>query len=273
MIGKKFGENAVIMEEFTRYFYDELEPEEEISYYEGMGEADIQSLFPAFSYAVPPCYPAQEDEGLFQIQGRIVHDGSAGFFLESGGAGEAEDGLFLTWETRQCTYPLGEKGEVCYIVCCTRDGIICKRAGAKEAIWRLSYRSGRDFGWVRTFFQKFSFRENLGFAVHRHFWQDFLSGNIDEKEFLDFFSWTENGISYGFSSPEYSLYEDRKSMKYQKYFPHNSSADARWEPETSVEELEYRHGGTDHKHWQEDYELWKRELKALFRESERGGEG
>ena len=269
MIGKKFGENAVIMEEFTRYFYKELEAEEEVSYYEEMEEMNIQSLFPAFSYGMPPCYPPQEDEGLFQMQGRIVDDGSAGYVLESGGAGEAEDGLFLTWETRQCTYSLGKKGKVCYIVCCTRDGIICKRAGEREAIWRLSYRTGRDFGWVRRFFQNFYFRENLQFAVHKSFWQDFLCGNIDEKDFLDYFSWTENGIPFCPSAAGHSLYEDRESLKYQKYFTHHPTACSQWESEASVGELDYHGAPEDYRQWQEDYELWKRELTELFREKER----
>lgn len=230
MIGKKFGENAVIMEEFTRYFYEGPDAEEEVCHYDGMGEMDIESLFSKFSYGVPPCYPAQEDEGLFQLRSRIADDGLDGYCLDendfacsgeriSGRAGEADDGLFLTWETRQCTYPPENKGEgkVCYIVCCTRDTIICKRAGEKEAIWRLSYRHGRDFGWVRRFFQEFSFQENLRFIVHKDFWQDFLSGKIDEKDFLEFFSWSENGIPYGLSVTEHSFCGDRESLKYQKY--------------------------------------------------------
>ena len=139
MIGKKFGENAVIMEEFTRYFYDELESEEEVSYYEGMGESHIQSPFPAFSYGMPPCYSPQEDEGLFQMQGRIVHDGSAGFFWNPVGQERQRTAFFSPGKPGSVLILWERKG---------KSATLCAVPGMALSVRKLGQR--RQFGGFLT---------------------------------------------------------------------------------------------------------------------------
>lgn len=139
----------------------------------------------------------------------------------------ADDGMLLTSETSRCSYPSqkAEEEEIHYIVCYTEDGIICKRAGEKEAVWQMSYSGEDDHGKVMSFLEKFDSDENLRFAAHKNFWQDYLSGEIEEEDFLDFFSRAEDGVPNFFIMTENGMDVDRDSLKYQKYFAQRSIDD------------------------------------------------
>lgn len=177
-----------------------------------------------------------------------------------------DDGVFLTNETSQCSYPpeRREEEEIHYIVCYTQDGIVCKRAGDRCAVWKMPFVNAGDYGRVMNFLQNFGFDENLRFACHEIFWQDYLSGNMDVNGFLTFFARAENGIPNYFIITEDGIYVDKENLKYQKYFAHDSIADPQSQLPYFVDN--FLENPSKHVQWQENYQRWKREFVSLSEE-------
>lgn len=258
------------MDEFTQYFKGELDAEEEGGYYQRSSKEDMESLMLAFPSRVQGCRFFQEEEGLFQniSQGfdqiGTVGDTGGGDMPGDGfpkGCGAVDDGLLLTNEISQCMYFPEERTEeaIRYIVCYTRDGIVCTRAGDRRALWKMPFRRTRDYDQVMIFLQNFKFCENLLFSAHKGFWLDYLSGKLDQEGFLDFFARVEHGISNHFLSDGSGGYLDGEIQKYQEYFSyHTITADARMELGDFLDNPRQRLG------WRENFQRWKREFVSLF---------
>ena len=70
---------------------------------------------------------------------------------------------------------------------------------------------------VIEFLKQFPADENLRFAAHEIFWQDFLAGKIDEADFAAFFGTTDHGIpDYTYTEGD-STYIDKEKVKYAPY--------------------------------------------------------
>lgn len=139
------------------------------------------------------------------------------------------DGLALTSETRHCSYPSGKTGEeITYVVCFTESGIVCNKSGEKKAVWTMAYGDEGDYEKVLSFLAKFE-EENLRFTAHKRFWQDYLSGEFNEEDFLDFFNRAENGKPDFLLRTESGNTIDLEHFKYQKYFTRRSIANSEFE--------------------------------------------
>lgn len=262
------------MEEFTQYIIGELDAEEDATYYEQSLKEDMESLVLAFSSRVQGCRFFREEEGLFQSMSQDFfqigrEDVPEIVFMDDSRDGIVDDGLLLTNEISQCMYPAEERTEraIRYIVCYTQKGIVCKRAGERRALWKMPFRRTGDYDKVMAFLQKFDFCENLRFSAHKDFWLDYLSGNLNQEEFLEFFARVENGISYDLLAGEDGVYGDREFQKFRGYFAHHTIADARLElPHFLGDLLENPRRRSD---WRENFQRWKREFVSLFEEEAR----
>lgn len=132
----------------------------------------------------------------------------------------------LTGEVTKSTFPTDDpEHKHWFITCYSQDGIWCKEAyfdGNKwvnKDCWKFSYTEPGQREKVLAFIQRFPQDANLRFAPHKEFWEDFLSGKIDEDDFVNFFetSTDENGVPNYTYEKDGSTYIDREKAKYAKY--------------------------------------------------------
>lgn len=137
-----------------------------------------------------------------------------------------ELGELLTGEVTKSTFPTDDpKHKHWFITCYGQDGIRCKEAyfdGTKwvnKDCWNLSYTEPGQREKVLAFIQRFPQDANLRFASHKEFWEDFLAGEIDEDDFVNFFetSTDEDGVPNYTYEKDGSTYIDREKAKYAKY--------------------------------------------------------
>lgn len=130
----------------------------------------------------------------------------------------------LTEEVTKCSYPTDDpKQKHWFITAYTQDGISCKEAYFDGTRWvnrdcfRLPFTEEGQYEKVMAFLMRFPSDANLRFAAHENFWKDFLAGEIDEDEFVNFFESTKGGVpDYTYTEGD-SDYIDREKIKYAKY--------------------------------------------------------
>lgn len=266
------------MDDFTQYFRGELDAEEDAIFGGQSLKEDLDSLILDFSSKVRGCRFFQEEESLFQSMPQDffqigTEEGAGEKDVPGIGSPEGpqngivDDGLLLTNEISQCMYPREERAEeaIRYIVCYTRNGILCKRAGDRRALWKMPFGRTVDYDRVMRFLKDFDFSENLRFSAHKGFWLDYLSGNLDQEEFLDFFARVEDGISIELLAVEDGVCVDREVQKYREYLAHHTiAADARLDLADLSEDFLEKPG--EEVGWRENYQRWKREFVSLFEE-------
>lgn len=147
---------------------------------------------------------------------------------ETAGAKNAVDteqvAALLTDEVTKCNYPTDDpKEKHWFITAYGPDGISCKEAyfdGTKwvnRDCWGFSYTEEGQYEKVMAFLKRFPADANLRFAAHENFWKDFLSGEIDEDDFVAFFESTKDGVpDYTYTQGD-STFIDREKIKYAKY--------------------------------------------------------
>lgn len=132
----------------------------------------------------------------------------------------------LTGEVTKSTFPTDDpQHKHWFITCYGQDGIRCKEAyfdGTKwvnKDCWNLSYTEPGQYEKVMAFLQRFPQDANLRFACHENFWKDFLAGEIDEDDFVNFFetSTDKDGVPDYTYEKDGSTYIDREKAKYAKY--------------------------------------------------------
>lgn len=132
----------------------------------------------------------------------------------------------LTDEVTKSTFPTDDpEHKHWFITCYGEDGIRCKEAyfdGTKwvnKDCWSLSYTEPGQYEKVMAFLQRFPQDANLRFASHEEFWKDFLAGEIDEDDFVNFFetSTDKDGVPGYTYEKDGSTYIDREKAKYAKY--------------------------------------------------------
>lgn len=132
----------------------------------------------------------------------------------------------LTGEVTKSTFPTDDpKQKHWFITCYGQDGIMCREAwfdGTKwvnRDCWDLAYTEPGQREKVLAFIQRFPQDANLRFASHKEFWEDFLAGEIDEDDFVNFFetSTDENGVPNYTYEKDGSTYFDREKVKCAKY--------------------------------------------------------
>ena len=132
----------------------------------------------------------------------------------------------LTGEVTKSTFPTDDpQHKHWFITCYGEDGIRCKEAyfdGTKwvnRDCWNLTYTEPGQYEKVLAFLQRFPQDANLRFASHEEFWKDFLAGEIDEEDFVNFFetSTDRDGVPNYTYEKDGSTYIDREKAKYAKY--------------------------------------------------------
>lgn len=132
----------------------------------------------------------------------------------------------LTDEVTKSTFPTDDpEHKHWFITAYGEDGIRCKEAyfdGTKwvnKDCWSLSYTEPGQYEKVMAFLQRFPQDANLRFACHKEFWEDFLAGEIDEDDFVNFFetSTDKDGVPNYTYEMDGSTYIDREKAKYAKY--------------------------------------------------------
>lgn len=128
--------------------------------------------------------------------------------------------MMLVSESTSCRYPASEETEddTQYITYYTRDAIYCKKEGEFGYEWEIPLTEDSQYDQVMKFLNYFDTEENLRFACHENFWQDFLSGALDMDGFMNFM---ETRVSGGI--PNYvnvdgdTMWIDREAAQYAKY--------------------------------------------------------
>ena len=132
----------------------------------------------------------------------------------------------LTGQATKCSYPTDDpKNKHWFITCYGQDGIMCREAymengkWVNRTCWNLPYTEPGQREKVLAFIQRFPQDASLRFASHENFWKDFLAGEIDEDDFVNFFetSTDKNGVPDYTYEKDGSTYIDREKAKYAKY--------------------------------------------------------
>ena len=139
--------------------------------------------------------------------------------VEKENVSAVDDGALLTAETTSCKYETADPDDddITYITFYTTDGIRCKKVGAEDFEWTLTFENEEQYNKVMEFIGQFPSDWNMRFAAHENFWNDFLNDEIDMDAFMEFMNGTNKGV------PDYSvtvgdsMYIDTDKMQWAKY--------------------------------------------------------
>ena len=139
--------------------------------------------------------------------------------LEKENVSAIDDGALLTAETTSCKYETADPDDddIVYVTFYTTDGIRCKKLGAEDFEWTLTFEHEEQYNKVMEFLGNFPSDWNMRFAAHENFWNDFLNDEIDMEGFMEFINGTNKGV------PDYSvtvgdsMYIDTDKMQWTKY--------------------------------------------------------
>ena len=139
--------------------------------------------------------------------------------IEEANISAIDDGALLTAETTSCKYETAnpDDDDIRYVTLYTTDGIRCKKLGAEDFEWTLTFENEEQYNKVMEFIGQFPSDWNMRFAAHENFWQDFLNDEIDMEDFMEFMNGTNKGV------PDYSvtvgdsMYIDTEKMQWAKY--------------------------------------------------------
>lgn len=132
----------------------------------------------------------------------------------------------LTGEVTKSTFPTDDpQKKHWFITCYSQEGIWCKEAYYENGKWvnkdcfRLPYTEPGQYEKVMAFIQRFPQDANLRFTSSEAFWKDFLAGEINEDDFVNFFETSTNkdGVPDYTYEKDGSTYIDREKAKYAKY--------------------------------------------------------
>ena len=111
----------------------------------------------------------------------------------------------------------------------SRDGIVSERSGygysekglKDEFKWKVDFNSDDDYERVMKFLDRIPQGDNTVFATRQDFWQDFMNGDIDEDEFMEFYDTLDHGTAnFIKQDADGNSYIDREMLgsKFYKYF-------------------------------------------------------
>lgn len=126
----------------------------------------------------------------------------------------------LFYEFTTAVYPVEDKNaeDDVYYTFYTPDGIYCRKQGEAGFEWQISFEDESQYQKIMSYLQGFDSRDNLRFACHESFWQDFLNDNIDMDKFNNFLETRvtdgvpnylnvyENGVNINAEAAQYSKY-------------------------------------------------------------------
>ena len=109
------------------------------------------------------------------------------------------------------------------------DSIVYQQAGynTKEGGltnlkgWHVDFENEDNYERTMSFLDRFPEGDNSIFTTRKAFWEDYISGEIDENEFMDFYNTLDHGVANFVKTDENgNNYIDKEMMesKYFKYF-------------------------------------------------------
>lgn len=127
----------------------------------------------------------------------------------------------LDAEKTTSIYPANtpKEEDTLYITMYNESGIYCRKKGESGFEWLINFDNPSQYDKVMEFLQQFEGEDNLWFACHANFWQDFLSGKLNQEGFMNFWSTrVTNGIpSYIDIIDEDSMTINAEAARYSKY--------------------------------------------------------
>lgn len=100
--------------------------------------------------------------------------------------GDTSVGISETENVKECaSLEEDESKKVWTITAFGQDGIVCTQCtmgGESKELWRLDYKNAGDAQKVWDFLARFDKDADLKFAGSQKFWDDFLTGNIDNNK-------------------------------------------------------------------------------------------
>lgn len=190
-------------------------------------EEEWEDFLEQVDLAIEAMKMASEEEAkkALEIDRSVTDDIPVQSLEETAVKSSIDTGLLLASESSDCTYPDDEGGEeITYQIFYTEEGIVCKRYGEKEPVWEMLYQHPDDYERILRFISRFDEQDsaeneqNLRFAAHKNFWEDYLNGVIDEEDFWKFFGSSENGIPNFIIINEDGWTLDYEHLMYERYF-------------------------------------------------------
>lgn len=128
----------------------------------------------------------------------------------------------LLAEKTSCTYPIemedGELSEITYFTFYEKDRIYCKKEGCDGYEWEMPLEDETQYEKVMAFLERQKDKENMRFASQQIFWQDYLSGELDQEGFQHFLDTrVEKGIPNYVNVEENGTYIDKEAFSFCKY--------------------------------------------------------
>lgn len=124
----------------------------------------------------------------------------------------------FTYTTATC--PSGNKDipDDVYYTFYTSDGIYCRKQGQSKFEWQIQFEDKSQYEKVMSYLQTLDSQNNLRFACHENFWQDFLTDQIDMDKFNDFLDTrVVDGVPNYLNVYENGVNIDKESAQYSKY--------------------------------------------------------
>ena len=146
----------------------------------------------------------------------------------------------------------------------TKEGIISSRSShnSKEGTikdrynWKVDFDSDDDYERTMSFLDRIPEGDNSIFTTREAFWKDFVSGEIDEDEFFEFYETLDHGIANFIKQDEKGKnYIDNEMMnsKYFKYFGLQQVTVIPWEDmQKGLEQSALRDRGYVHENPKQD---------------------
>lgn len=126
----------------------------------------------------------------------------------------------LLAEFTTATYPSGDKDvpDDVYYTFYTPDGIYCRKQGQSEFEWQIPFENESQYEKVMSYLQSLDSKNNLRFACHENFWQDFLNNEVDMNQFNDFLETrVVDGVPNYLNVYESGVNIDTEAAQYSKY--------------------------------------------------------
>lgn len=128
----------------------------------------------------------------------------------------------LLAEKTSCIYPIekedGELSTLTYFTFYEKDRIYCISEGGGGYEWEMPLEDEVQYDKVMSFLNGLKDKENLRFASHKNFWQDYLSGELDMEGFQNFLDTkVQKGIPDYTYVTEEGVRFDKEAVLFSKY--------------------------------------------------------
>lgn len=160
-------------------------------------------------------------EALRKAAGLETKDDKSGCLVEASEKYEQPVNInMLMEEYVSCSYPAANPGEEeeKYMIVYDSEGIRCINMMTGECEWAVQLTEPSQYEKIADFLSGFAQGENLRFASHENFWQDFLEDKIDLEDFGKFWETkVTDGVPNYLITTKQGAYIDSWAAKYAVY--------------------------------------------------------